>query len=349
MDAQTPLDGRVVMQGGTGPADFPHKCPYRVHGADKPTCVETSSNYQRNLAGCCGTSDSRGYAPCNAYLRKCHRCLAEGKGSKANQVNPEHIRSGLCEEHAIAALAPPKPAVKPRYVPTGPKVTDMPRLAPTTPKAPVMPRIEAMQTPAPAVPRPVVPAPAPKTVPAVVAPVVQKQSEPQRPVREVVLVSMPRTPLKMAAPVDAYQARYERIAREFDVDKAVQRLKRLTITRLDLARRLAAGEVVSSVNAKSMPSIKSSLCSHVGIPKMTGHGGLSYRMRLLRKAVERYDELQNMDPAHRAAPQLPKALVIDDSQEVELVVNFRLLSRADKVYLVQLAKDRHKPIDKSGE
>ena len=89
------------MEGGTTPTSFPHRCPYQRFGASKNFCEETTASYQRNLAGCCGTNDSRAFAPCNSQWRKCVKCLSEGRGSKSNKV--EDVARGLCEEHAEGA------------------------------------------------------------------------------------------------------------------------------------------------------------------------------------------------------------------------------------------------------
>lgn len=120
MDDQTRVpeldDGRVRMTGGTLPGSFPHICPYRPQGADQDFCAETTSNLQRNKNGCCGTSDSRGFAPCNSRLRKCIACLLAGDGIKNKPV--VDTKRGLCADHVQAAdnPLPPRPFYKPQPI-----------------------------------------------------------------------------------------------------------------------------------------------------------------------------------------------------------------------------------------
>ena len=106
-------EGAVRVSGGTTPDAFPHLCPYQPKGAFREFCVETTSNYHRNMQGCCGTSDHRNFAPCNSKFRKCHVCLVRGEG-KLNRPVVDRKR-GLCLEHQEEADAPasPKPALKP--------------------------------------------------------------------------------------------------------------------------------------------------------------------------------------------------------------------------------------------
>src|SRR3990167_6710758 len=117
-DLEKEEGGGLRMEGGTTPTSFPHRCPYQRFGASKNFCEETTASYQRNLAGCCGTNDSRAFAPCNSQWRKCVKCLSEGRGSKSNKV--EDVARGLCEEHAegeqTSAVSRPRqstPAPKP--------------------------------------------------------------------------------------------------------------------------------------------------------------------------------------------------------------------------------------------
>ncbi len=110
-------EGAVKVSGLLTPNGFPHRCPYQEHGASEKICKELTSNYQRNLAGCCGTQDSRAFAPCNSQFRKCHKCLLGGKGSKAGIV--VDVKRGLCEDCVKAADNPDKAAgsAKPAYRP----------------------------------------------------------------------------------------------------------------------------------------------------------------------------------------------------------------------------------------
>lgn len=95
------FEGPAHFSGDNKPTSFPHVCPYQLRGADRWFCNQTTINYQRNIAGCCGTQDSRGFGPCNSELRKCRACLADGAGAKASVVEDVHL--GLCSTHAAEA------------------------------------------------------------------------------------------------------------------------------------------------------------------------------------------------------------------------------------------------------
>jgi len=129
--------GLVKITGATTPTGFPHLCPYQPNGATVEVCKEFTSNYQRNLAGCCGTQDNRAFAPCNSQFRKRHKCLSEGKGSKAGLV--VDIKRGLCEDCAQSAGKPPKAIARAPLVYVPPKRSDVSKPAwKPTPRPPVV-------------------------------------------------------------------------------------------------------------------------------------------------------------------------------------------------------------------
>ncbi len=104
-------EGVVRISGGTTPGAFPHLCPFQPKGATREFCAETTDNLQRNRAGCLGTTDHRGFAPCNSELRKCVVCIVRGEGKLKRPV--VDIKRGLCDMHREEIKAPLSPPPTP--------------------------------------------------------------------------------------------------------------------------------------------------------------------------------------------------------------------------------------------
>lgn len=117
------LEGPAQFVGGNTPTSVPHTCPYKLNGASEEDCEGLTTNYRRNLDGCCGTHDSRAFAPCNAHLRRCVKCLEEGKGVGAELM--VDVLLGLCAAHGgkessssnpeipVETVVPPLAQIKP--------------------------------------------------------------------------------------------------------------------------------------------------------------------------------------------------------------------------------------------
>ena len=277
-------EGGVRMQGGTTPASFNHQCPYQQYGANKIFCEETTTNYQRNLAGCCGTSDSRNFAPCNSFLRRCVKCLSEGRGSKSNKV--EDVARGLCEEHAgvgqNSAVPKPRQITPPQVVRRAVSVlnsTPRPFKAPMVDK-PRLPasatvvdtRLEMMRNigskMADVARRPpVVPIPPPS---------------PPRPLARVERIVPP-----VLSGVDKLEAKFveSKVPKpqvEFDVDACAKRVSSLSARNREILGDVSQGRKPVGLTDDSLKSILSAIATSLGIPKTNRYEGFDRRGAVLR-------------------------------------------------------------------
>jgi|GEM_PF-3602072 len=242
-----------------------HECPYAAHGADKEFCLSLTTNYNRNLNGCCGSNDSRGFGPCSSKWRKCFKCVGEGKGKNADEV--VDVDRGLCQSHLdVSSDQKPNLYVRPlsvaRLTPSrvAPKRVDKPKV-----------RIVKVREFVPAAKKPPEPSPKPDPKP---EPILKLETESK---------SEPIADPKPVAPLSAMS--------EFDLNQCVQKYRELTELNKKSLGFLLRGEPVPSWGPKSTKTKKSELCTMVGIPK--GKPGGQDRLELVRRVVARVEEIES--------------------------------------------------------
>jgi len=329
------------MEGGTTPTSFPHRCPYQRFGASKNFCEETTASYQRNLAGCCGTNDSRAFAPCNSQWRKCVKCLSEGRGSKSNKV--EDVARGLCEEHAEGAQtsavsrprqSTPAPKPVPRVVVailTQPKVRVAASATETEARLEVMRNIGKNMQPA---------SPKPCPVPPVVY-VPPKRPEVSKPAWKPAPKSVVAAPVQKA-PVP-----------QLDIDACAARFSTLTNRdRRVVAAVMSDGRKIAHVRLQmkrnSLDATLSTICTKLGIPKSNRYvfydrAGALRQVWLRYQDIGRVGEPLSQKPAPVAEEPTSvvrqRAEVSDMSpQERELLLRYRCMTLDQRALFLDVFK-----------
>lgn len=321
---EAPIEGVLQMLGDDHPTSKTHRCPYQPNGADEKICSELTSNYQRNKAGCCGTSDHRAFPPCNSVRRKCVDCLADGMRERANTVCDP--KTGLCEEHKeLAQKTVLRPQVQvQRHVPRL-ALRAEPTYRPTAPKPPVaQPSVVAKPLPdeKPVFKSPAKPSPTVKKVSAQVP----KGAE----VKKAAVVEQ-----ALAAPVKSPELPV------FDFEAGVQKMSKLSKREMEVVVAVLENKELAGITKASLAAWVSGICTRLGIPTTNRHEAYD-RRGALRQIFIRHSSFQSEGKVESKTqePQEPKTIRTNigssgkEEEEQALLARFRKLRDEDRALVL---------------